>query len=257
MFVGAVGLTWLAALLIADVAFEGRTRRGVAERIAESLQADATIDRGDLALVRGAIDLEGLTVRRDDLIGHLSITVASLHCELRPLGLALLDRNCRELAIRGTRLEVSTAALFKLKRPKRPPLHAGHVVIDDAHLELSPSALLPSLGHVAIVIEHAEAGETIFKTPLSWLFALRALRATIDLPAGITLQLTYDQGVLRVVGGMFGATPIALPVALPVADLADDPRAEIARLIAFGKDVAERLVTRKAEDWLKSKLSSP
>jgi len=42
--------------------------------------------------------------------------------------------------------------------------------------------------------EHAEAGETIFKTPLSWLFALQALRATIELPAGITLELAYDHG---------------------------------------------------------------
>jgi len=254
---GALVAIWLIALLVSDAALEGRTRRRVADRIADSLQSDATIDHGDLALLRGAIDLEGLTVRRGDLIGQLSITVASLHCELRPLGLALVDRDCRELAIRGTRLAVSTAALFTLKRPKRPPLRAHHVVLDDVRLELSPSALLPNLGRVAIAIEHAEAGDTIFKTPLSWLFALRALRATIDLPAGITLQLSYDHGELRVAGGIFGATPIALPVVLPVADLADDPRAEIAKLIDFGKDVAERLVTRKAEDWLKSKLSPP
>jgi hypothetical protein len=257
MFAGAVAAAWLGGLLVIDVGLEGRTRRGIADRIGESLQAEATIERGDLALLRGAIDLADLKVVRHDVIGQLSIGVTSLHCELRPLGLALFDHSCRELAIRGTRLEVSTAALFKLKRPKRPPLHAHHVVIDDARIELSPSALVPSLGRVAIAIEHAEAGETIFKTPLSWLFALRALRATIDLPAGITLQLTYDRGELRVAGGMFGATPIALPVTLPVADLADDPGAEIVRLIGFGKEVAERLVTRKAEDWLKSKLSSP
>lgn len=247
-------MAWLVALLVSDAVLEGRTRRGVADRIAESLQSDAVIERGSLAFVRGGIDLEDLTVRRDDLIGHLSLRVASLHCELRPLGLALFERECRELAVRGTRLEVSTAALFKLNPPKRPPLHARHVVLDDTRLELSPSALLPNLGRVAITIEHVEAGDTIFKTPLSWLFALRALRATLDLPAGITLRLTYDHGELRVAGGIFGTTPIALPVTLPVTHLADDPRAEIARLIDFGKDVAARLVARKAEDWLKSKL---
>jgi hypothetical protein len=101
------------------------------------------------------------------------------------------------------------------------------------------------------------AGDTTFKTPLSFVFALRALRATVELPAGITLQLTYDLGQLHVAGGIFGATPIALPITLPVADLADDPQAEVAKLVAFGKDLAERLVTRRAEDWLKSKLSSP
>lgn len=67
-FAGAIAVLWLAALLVADAALEGRTRRRTAERIAESLQADATIDRGDLALVRGGIDLDDLTVRRDDLI---------------------------------------------------------------------------------------------------------------------------------------------------------------------------------------------
>jgi hypothetical protein len=257
VFAGAVAAAWLGGLLVIDVGLEGRTRRGIADRIAESLQAEATIDRGDLSLLRGSIDLEGVTVRRDDLIGQLALSVASLHCELRPLGLALVDRDCRELTVRGTRLQVSTAALFKLKRPKRPPMHALHVVIDDARIELSPSALVPSLGRVAVAIEHAEAGDTVFKTPLSWLFALRVLRATLELPAGITLQLTYDHGELRVAGGIFGATPVALPVALPVADLADDPRAEITKLIEFGKGVAERLVTHKAEDWLKSKLSLP
>src|SRR4029079_18741384 len=98
------------------------------------------------------------------------------------------------------------------------------------------------LPRVAIAIEHAEAGDTIFKTPLSLLFALRALRATIEPPDGIPLELRYELGQLRVAGGIFGATPIALPIALPVADLADDPRAEIAKLASFGKDVAERLV---------------
>jgi hypothetical protein len=64
-------------------------------------------------------------------------------------------------------------------------------------------------------------------------------------------------GLLRVAGGIFGATPIALPITPPVADLADDPQAEVTKIFAFGKALAERMVTRRAEDWLKSKLSSP
>jgi hypothetical protein len=127
-------------------------------------------------------------------------------------------------------------------------------VIDDARLELSPSAFVPGLGQVTIAIDHAEAGDTTFKTPLSFLFALRALRATVALPAGITLQLSYELGQLRIAGAIFGAVPIALPVTLPVADLTDDPEAEITKLVTLGKDLAERLVARRAEDWLKSKL---
>lgn len=245
----------VGALVTAGLALEGRTRRRVAARIAESLQADAAIDRGDLALVRGRLDLEDLAVRRDDVIGHLAITVADLRCELPPLGLALVDRDCRELAVGGTRLEVSTAALFKLRPPRRPPLHARRISIDDARLEFSPSALVPELGRVAIAVAHAEAGDTTFKTPLSWLFALRELHATIDLPGAITLHVTYARGELRVSGGIFGAAPVALAIAPPAADPAGDARAEVARLAAFGRDVAARLVERKAADWLESTLS--
>lgn len=248
---------WLGGLLVANVALKGSTRARVAERVADSLQASATIDRGDLALVRGAFDLEDLAVRRDDVVGHLAIRVARLTCDLPPLGWALVDRDCRELALRGVRLEVSTAALFKLKRPKRAPLHVGRVVIDDARLELQPSALAPDLGRVAVIVEHAEAGETVFKTPVSWLFSLRTLRATVELPANITLRLGYANGELTVAGGMFGATPIALPLAIPVNDAADDAQAEIAKLVALAKETTARLVARKAEAWLKSTLSQP
>lgn len=250
-----LAVLWLLALAITSLALEGRTRRGVATRVSESLQADATIAEGDLALIRGRMQLTQLAVRRDDVVGHLGLTVADLTCTLPPLGWALIDRDCRELALRGIRLEVSSAALFQLQRPRRPPLHAYAVVIDDAHLELAASALMPSLGKVALDIAHAEAGETVFKTPLSWLFALRSLRATVELPAGVTLHVSYDHGELRVAGGLFGSTPIALPIALPVADLADDPRAEMAKLIELGKQLAQRLLATRATDWLKSTLS--
>jgi hypothetical protein len=249
IYAGAAVVLWLAALVVLGNAIATRTRDQISARIADSLQARATIDDGDLALVRGTIDLDNLAVRRDDAIGHLAIGVASIHCELRPLGVALVDRHCR--------LEVSTAALFKLRRPKRPPLHAGRVVIDDARFALLASAVAPGVGHLAVAIHHADAGETTFKTPLSWIFALHTLHATIDLPSDLALRLDYEAGELRIAGGMFGATPIALPVTLPVADAADDPRAEMARLVEFGKDVAERLIARKAEAWLRSKLASP
>jgi hypothetical protein len=245
----------LGALGVTGTALEDGTRRGVTERIAEALRADATIERGSLALVRGRLDLAGLAVHRDDAVGHLAITVADLRCELPPLGLALVDGDCRELAIAGARFEVSSAALLRLRPPRRPPLHAGRVVIDDAQLVFAPSALLPEVGRVAIAVARAEVGDTRFKTPLSWLFALRQLDATIELPAGLTLALRYDHGLLRVSGALFGATPVTVPVALPAAQPGDDARTEIARLAAFGKEVAQRLVVQRAADWLESKLS--
>jgi hypothetical protein len=250
-----LAVVWLAALLVIGLALEGRTRRGVASRLAESLKADATIDRGSLSLVRGRIDLDELSVQRADLIGQLSLRIAGLSCDLPPLGLALFDRSCRELAIRGTRLDVSTFALFRLPHPKRPPLHAAHLVIDDARLELAATALFPNLGRVTIQIAHAEAGDTVFKTPLSFLFALQALDATIDLPGNVTLHLTYQLGQLQVAGSIFGSTPVALPLTIPLADLTDDASAEITKLVALGKDLAERLIAQRAEAWLKSQLS--
>lgn len=245
---------WLIGLVIAGAVLADRTRDGVAARVGEATQGRVTIDEVRLGLVRGRLALGGLQVRRDDLIGHLAIDVREVTCGLPPLGGALWDRECRDLALRGVALELSTAALFQLPHPRRAPVHAQRVVLDDARLELAASALLPSLGRVVITIAHAEAGDTVLKTPLSWLFALRAFDATIELPGNATVALRYAHGQLWVAGGMFGATPLVIPVALPVADAGDDARAELAKLSAFGREVVQRLVTMKAAAWIKDKL---
>jgi hypothetical protein len=237
---------WFVLLLVLGPIFAGHTRDRIVTRLGDSLQASSvSIGDADLGLVRGRLTLDHLLAKRDDVIGHLSLDVTSVRCELLPLGGALIDRDCRELAIAGLRLEVSTAALFKLKRPKRPPIHAAHVVIDDARFVFSPSAFAPGLGKIEVAIAHAEAGSTVFKTPLSWLFTLRVLDATLDLPGGISLHVDYRDGTLRTGGS-------AIPIPLPVADLADDARGEISKLVAFGKDVAERVASQRAEDWWKS-----
>ncbi len=254
---GVLGLAalWLAVLVIAGFALAATTRAQIAARIGESLQADATIGDGSLSLVRGGVELDGLGVRRDDGVGHLALSVAALTCGLPPLGLALVDRDCRELVVRGVRFEVSTVALFRLPRPRRAPLHVYHLTIDDATIELAATALLPSLGKLVIHIDHAEAGETVFKSPLSFLFALRSLSASIDLPGNLSLRLTYALGRLQVAGALFGAAPVELPVSIPVAELGDDAAGELARLVQLGKDLAEQVVAQRAEDWLRAKLS--
>jgi hypothetical protein len=245
---------WIAALVLIGVICGGTAGRRVAERIAESLQAEATVESSNLALVRGHLEIEKLAVRKDDL-GHLGIDVAEIRCELPPLGIALIDHECSDLHVQGVRFEVSSAAVFQFKRPKHRPVHVGQVVVDDAVLAFSPSAFLPSLGRIEIRIDHAESGATTFKTPLSWLFSLRELRATLDLPAGIRLQLGYQHGKLTAVGGLFGSTPVELPVTFPTADSGDDAHGEIKKLAEMGSDLAERLVARRAQDWIKSKLS--
>jgi hypothetical protein len=252
----AVGLVilWLGCLLALDFALAGRQATGISARVADLLHGSASVDRVDLSLVRGGLSLEGLRVRRDDAVGHLALDVAAIECELPPLGWALVDSQCRKLAVRGTRLEVTTAALFQLEHPHRPPVHTDRVVIDDAELVFAPSAFLPGLGRVAIVIEHAVAGETVFRTPLSWLFGLIELRARVELPAGISVQLRFGSGRLAAVGTLFGAAPVELPVELPSASAAHDAREEVELLVATGKQLAARLVEKRATDWIENEL---
>jgi hypothetical protein len=244
---------WVVAIVIFGAAYGGTAGSRVASRVAESLQATATVGTSRLAMVRGRLELERLSLRKDDH-GHLGIDIAEVRCELPGFGLALFDRDCRDLVIRGVRVEVSSAAVLQFKRVQRDPVRVGNVVVDDAVFAFMPSALLLSLGRIEIRIDHAEAGATTFKTPVSWLFSLRELRATIALPGNISMTLAYAGGTLTVAGGIFGSTPVELPFALPVADASDDAQAEIAKVIALGRDLAERLVARRAEDWIKSKL---
>ena len=245
---------WIGVLLILDVVLGSRQRQNVVDRMTESLHGTTTVGDTDLALVRGRLRIDQLAIRRDDVVGHLAIDVATIRCELGPLGWALFDRDCRELAIRGVRLDVSSAALFKLPHPLRRPIHAHRVVIDDAQLVFSPSAFVPGLGGITIDIEHAESTDTVFVTPLSWLFTLDTLTAKIDLPAGVSLHLTYGHGKLGAAGAMFGAMPVELPLQLPVLAAARTAHDEIVALVGMVEDLAEQLVLKRAEDWVRSKL---
>jgi hypothetical protein len=252
--VAGVVAVWIALLIVLGFTHGERTGRRVAERIGESLQGTATFDGADLSLVRGGLELEHLVVRRADGIGKLSLEIAGVSCDLPPLGLAFLDRECAELEVGGMRLEVSALALLRIKKAKRPPFRAQRVVIRDAVLGFAPSAFLPGVGRVQVRIERAVAGPTVFRTPLSWIFAMQELRASLDLPAGLAVHLVYRGGVMSASGSVFGSEPVEIPVTLPVRSAGDDARAELERLVALGKDLAERLVARRAKEWLRSKL---
>jgi hypothetical protein len=252
--IAAFAVAWVVACVIIGFAYESRVTGRVTEQLGESLKADATIDSADLAMLRGALRMDRLAVRRDDAIGKLTLDVAEVRCQLPPLGGALFDRECRELAVRGAHLEASAAAVFQIKNPKRPPIHARHLTIDDAVFAFAPSAILPNIGRIEIHIDHAEAGATTFKTPLSWLFALETLRARIDLPAHVTVELAYDGGTLSAMGTLFGSTPVSIPLALP--EPRGDAHDEVRDLVSLGSDAATRLVAKRAEDWLRTKLSN-
>jgi len=252
--VAGVVAAWLVLLVVLGFTHGERAGRQVAERLGGSLHGTATFGGAELSLVRGGLTLERLAVRRTDALGKLSLEIADASCDLPPLGLALIDRECGELAVSGMRLEVSALALLRLEQARRPPTGVQRVVIRDAAIRLLPSALLPDLGRIEIRIERAVAGPTQLRTPLSWIFALEELRASFDLPAGITVHLGYRGGVMSASGSVFGSAPVEIPVKLPVREATDDARAELQRLVQFGKDVAERLVAQRANEWLRSKL---
>jgi len=246
-------LGWLVVLVALDLVLGARQERRTCDRLAESLHATATVQSSDLALIAGRWQFSGLAVRKDDAVGRLAIDVADVRCELPPLGWTLIDRDCRELAIRDAKLEVSSNAVFRLEHPKRRPIHAERLVIDNATLTFLPSAFAPNMGQIEIHIDHAESGPTTLRTPMSWLFALRELRARLALPANVTLDLTYMKGTLGVTSSLLGA-PVDIPLELPDPTQALNGHEENLMLAKLGKDVAERVVAQRAQDWLKSKL---
>jgi hypothetical protein len=87
---------------------------------------------------------------------------------------------------------------------------------------------------------------------LSWLFALDELRAKLELPGDIALRVSYAGGILAVSGALFGSQPVELPIELPRAALAGDAKAEVALLATVGKQIAERVVAKRASDWLRA-----
>jgi hypothetical protein len=249
----ALGAAWLVALVVGGVAARGRVVNAVTTRLSETLGAPATVGGSELGLVRGRLAIDDLALRRDDL-GHLALTIPEVRAELAPLGLALLDREVRTLSIRGLRLEISTAAVFHVRPPRRPPVRARAVEIDDATLVFEASAFVPGLGRIEIHVDHARAGATTLRTPLSWLLTLEELRARVALPGGVTVALHLHDGRLAVAGSLFGGAPVELPIELPVVRAGADAREEIGLLVGLGKDLATRVVEQRAADWLRRKL---
>lgn len=253
--IGAIVVAvWLAFLLVAGLVYSGRAKQRVAERVGGSMLATATVETAELALIRGYMELAGLHVVKND-VGQLTLDVGTVRSELWPLGAALVDHHCRELIVRNVRLDVSSAAVIQLSRPKRVPLHVDRLEVYDAHLAFSPSAFVPELGTIAIAVDYVDAGPTTLNTPLSWIFSMRALTATLDLPAGIRVYLAYTNGELTVTGSIFGSQPVTIPVRLPVASDTDDAKAELGKLVGLGKALAEQLAVRRAKDWLRSTLT--
>ncbi len=250
----AVAVLWLVVLAVLGWVKAGAYGDGVAARVGESLAATGAVGDTNLSRVRGRVELAHLAFARDDQVGKLALDVDQVRCAVAPLGWALVDGTCDELAVTGLRLDASTTAVLHVPHPKHPPLHARRFVLDDAVLGFAPGALAPGLGGVAVHVIHADSGDTLLRTPLSWIFTLRTLAARLELPAGVTVELRYADGVITARSPLLGSEPVDVPVTLPAAAALADGPAEMRALVVLGKDIAERVVERRATDWLKRHL---
>jgi hypothetical protein len=249
VIVGAVVL-WAVALIVLGFAAEGCMTRRVEERIAYAFDAKATFTDSSLSLLRGGFTAEDLVVTKD-VGGSLKVTVDEIDADLAPFGWALYDHSPSRLELSGIRLEASSLALLRTRgRKGKRPFRCDELVIRDVHLAAMPTSLLPSLGRLEIHIERARAGPVVMRTALSWVFSLEELVAKVALPGGVSLELAYADGVLRVKGGAYGATPIEVPFAIPILD----PAREMEQLQELGLDLAKKITLQQAEDWLERQV---
>jgi hypothetical protein len=112
-------------------------------------------------------------------------------------------------------------------------MRAREVTIEGASIRVPLEA-----DTVEVKLEYVEAGPSVFKTPLSWIFELRALRAVVTSPLGV-VDVTYANGLLVASGGVF-TKPLVMAVPLPERDDGDDNKAELARITGWGKALAKR-----------------
>ena len=244
-----VGLfaAWIVVLVILGLAVGGARGESIASRLAEAVKGEGTVDGSDLALVRGHLAVDRLSIRRADEVGTLSLDIGELRCELPPLGYALVDSECRQLRLVGLVLQISTFEVFRVQRPKRPPMRAREVTIEDATIRVPLEA-----DRVEVKLEFVEAGPSVFKTPLSWIFELRALRAVVTSPLGV-VDVTYANGLLVASGGVF-TKPLVMAVPLPERNDDDDNKAELARITGWGKSLAKRALKENLKSLMRQPL---
>ncbi len=237
---------YLLLLLVLGWVLSGCVEDRVRERLERSLDAEVDIDDLSVGLIRGRFELRGLHIHRERG-GALDIRVDSVDADVAGLGWVLLDRDVDRVVVRGVTMELSAAGALTSRDPTREPMHIGELIIEDARLSLSPTALLPALGRVDIAIDHARTGPFTQRNGASWVFALRELVARVDLPGGVGGSFGYRDGRLSIGGGLLGAAPLELEFALPEPD---PEQLEPGQLAALARSLARALLQGAAVDWL-------
>jgi hypothetical protein len=233
---------WIASGMVADK---------IQARLADSLDAEVKVGGTEVGLISGAVRVSDLHLERNK-IDTLELDIHRLEVDIAPMGWVLFDRAPRSVLVRDGRLVMSGAgALVLPPRPKQPPIRVGELVIENGVIDLMATGYWPGLARMVITIESAHAGATTLRTGLSWLFTLKDLVARVDLPANITVRISFADGKLSASGGFFGQTPVTIPFQLPPLD----DRDEVAQLVAMGKELGKQLAIERAKRWLGSQLA--
>ena len=246
-----IGLAVLAAIYLVILVIAGWIAAGVVadriqSRLAGSLDARVTVGDTDVGLITGTVEVEHLHLERDH-IARLELTIDRLEVDVAPMGWVVFDREPAAVRVRGGRLLIAGPEALNLPpRPAQPPVRVGSLEIENGVIDLMVTGYWPGLARMVITIERARSHSTTLRTGLSWLFTLEELVARVDLPAGMTVRITYKDRALSASGGFFGATPVTIPFVLPPLD----DRSESVQLVALGKELGKQLAIERARRWL-------
>lgn len=249
----AIAGGYLACLAVLGVVLQGVVSRRIADRLAAALDARVTVGSASVGLVTGEVELRNVHVEREQG-GHLELDIELVHADVAVLGWAVIDREPEHVRVRKARMSLSAPGALSLpERPERPPMRVGGLHLEDVTLALMPTALLPGLGRIEVSVAEARTGPVELRSSIDWVFAVRELRATAELPGGIMDQASvhYGQGQLTIGGSIFGSTPMTVPFELP----RPDPDAlEQDKLRVLARAIIEQLAVKGSRIWLERKL---
>jgi hypothetical protein len=243
---GGIAGAWLAFLALFGWLGADCQRRSAEARLAGKMRASVTIGRLELGLVTGAIGVERLHVLRDDR-GLFRLDIARVDLDLLPLGLMLVQGGIGDVRVRGATLEVSALGALDMRGGKGKPLRFDSLDLRDSSIAIEATSVLPGLTRVTVHVDRSSAGATTLRTPMSWLFALRELDATLELPGGLTARLQYANGAIHISGKLVGDKPIDLPFEIPRLD----PARELEQLRGMGIALGKALLEEAAKRYLR------
>lgn len=242
-------LAWILALAAFGLFGDGCVEDRVEDRLAESMRAKVSLGDADIGLVTGMLALRDLRLERVER-GTFRLHVQRVDVDLLPLGLVLFQDEVGDVTVRGVDVELSALAALDFRGARREPVTFARFELRDAHVALEATSALPWLALVDLTIERAVAGRTTLRTPMSWVFALEDLKARLELPGGLTASLTYERGLVRVAGGLFGDDTIEIPLEIPVLE----PARELEQLAEMGRQLASELAKRVSSDQIQRRI---